>query len=67
MERLKVALTEGGEEMRCRRLVLGLLAALAIASAGLAAAAQHSATAAAPAALGSCKGPGGPPDPGPVG
>jgi hypothetical protein len=53
--------------MRCRRLVFGLLAGLAIASAGLAAAAQHSAVAAAPAALGVLKGPGGPPDPGPGG
>jgi hypothetical protein len=55
--------------MRCRRLVLGLLAGLAIAAAatGMAGVTGHAAGPSVPVALGILKGPGGPPDPGPIG
>jgi hypothetical protein len=53
--------------MRCRKFVLGLLAGVAVAVAGVAAVTNHAAGTSAPAALGVLKGPGGPPDPGPGG
>jgi hypothetical protein len=51
--------------MRCRKLVLGLLAGVAMAVGGFAAVSQQ--PVATPAAFGTYKGPGGPPDPGPGG